>query len=273
MGKGKKQAILCYIDFSNLSDNLLLWTRLIVETLRSPLDILFVIDNNTALIFGKNYNNTKIESALNDFRKKCGNPVGKNIIREGCNCTIISQVAEEEDSFFILTAVHKHNDVQWFGSKTLMKMLKKSRTPAFVIPQRNEFNIPKHINLSINSRRDQKSVTPWLTFLGKHFKLNIRLIIPKTSDQTISRNFLFMKKFIEGHKLQIEKHQSKHSIMHTERSCMRKTPHSILCLFLGEKSRFPNNIFGDNDIKLIDNECGRPVFCINPRNDLFVPCT
>ncbi|MDA3911570.1 MAG: universal stress protein [Bacteroidales bacterium] len=269
----KEQHILVYIDFSSLSENLSRWLSYIFKTLDKPIDLLFVIDHNTDVIFGKTYTRSDIETKMETYRASCGNPPGNDFIREGCNCSLLSQIAEEIDALFCISAVHSHNDVQFLSSSTMVKMLRKSRIPCLIIPRKNEFNAPKLVSLGTNMKRDQKSVAPWLTYLSKHLKLPVLLTFNK-DDEAVKNNIQFIEKFLKKYDLSFDTIKLKEKFAALDKLCIkRETTPVIHCLYLKESAGFLSNIFPDSDAKLLDNPCGQAVFCINPQKDLFIPCT
>jgi hypothetical protein len=269
----KVQHILVYIDFSPLTDNLSLWLSYIYKTLNRPIDLLFVIDHNTNFIFGKDHTRSDIENKMDAYRSTCGNPDGDNYIREGCNCSLLSQIAEETDALFCVSAVHKHNDVQFLSSSTMVKMLRKSRIPCLIVPSRNKFNAPQLLSLGTNMMRDQKSVAPWLAYLSKHFKLPVLLAF-NTNDKAVKNNIHFIEEFLKKHDLSFDTIKLKGKFAALDKLCIkRETTPVIHCLYLKSSAGFLSKIFPDSDAKLLDNPCGQAVFCINPQKDLFIPCT
>ncbi len=273
MDKQKKQHILTYIDFSQLSDNLTSWVQYIHNKFEAPMDFLFVIDHNTDVIFGKNFTRSDIEKRMTTFRKACGKPNGKDYIREGCNCSLLSQLAEETDALFCMSTVHAHNDVQFLSSSTMAKMLRKSRIPCLVIPRRNQFSEPELVSLGTNMKRDQKSVAPWITFLGKHLTLPVEITY-NSKDQSIMNNVNFIAKFLKNHDVTAENIEIKTKTGNIDKLCLKNESRKLIhCLYLKETAGFMAKVFSDSDGKLMDNPCGQAVFCINPQKDLFIPCT
>jgi len=269
----KTQHILVYIDFSSLSENLSHWLSYIYKTLNKPIDLLFVVDHNTDIIFGKNHSRSDIETSMKAYRASLGNPAGNDFIREGCNCSLLSQIAEETDSLFCISAVHSHNDVQFLSSSTIVKMLRKSRIPCLIIPKKNQFNEPQLVSLGTNMKRDQKSVAPWLAYLSKHLNLPVLLAF-NTNDEAIKNNIQFIEKFLKKHDLSYDKIKLKGNFFALDKLCIkRETTPIIHSLYLKESAGFLSKIFPDSDAKLLDNPCGQAVFCINPQKDLFIPCT
>lgn len=269
----KTQHLLAYIDFSVLNENLKHWLSYLYQKLNKPIDLLFVIDHNTDSVFGKTYVRSDIEAKMDAYRTSCENLPGNNYIREGCNCNLISQLAEETDALFCISAVHSHNDVQFLSSTTMVKMLRKSRIPCLIIPRKNRFKTPELVSLGTNMRRDQKSVAPWLAYLSKQLNLPV-LLAYKTNDEAVKTNIQFIKKFLAKHDLNFDTIALKRKLAALDKLCIkRETTPIIHCLYLKPSTSFLSKIFYDSDAKLLDNPCGQAVFCINPQNDLFIPCT
>ncbi|MFP4663736.1 MAG: hypothetical protein ACLFM1_04860 [Bacteroidales bacterium] len=266
-----QQAILCYLDFTGLTENLSRWVSHIHQCYEKPVDLLFVRDHNTALVMGKDDNDAAIEKAMDDFRNNSGATKGKNYIREGCNCSIISQLAEQTDALFTLIPVHKRRDVQFLSSTVLLKMLRKSRIPALVIPETNRFETPQKISMAVNYRKEQKAVTPWLVHLSKMLQLDVDIYLPQSKEESIRRNYVFTKNFCKKHNISFNKIQASVKPMAIDKFAIRNT--HIHCLHLSRQPGFIDRIFGDRDSYMLSGKQGTPVFCVNPGEDLYVPCT
>jgi len=266
-----KQPILCYLDFTELTDNLQQWVNHINNAFQAPVDLLFVRDHNTDLVMGKSIKDASILKAMNDFRKSSGATEGENFIREGCNCSLISQLAEERDALFMLIPVHKRRDVQFLGCTTLLKMLRRSRIPALVIPENNQFNKPGSISVAINYRKAQKSVTPWAAHLSKKMELTIKMIVPLSDEDGVHHNASFAKKFWSNHGLTVDIEKDTVKAFAADKYALKNT--DIHCLHLSRQPGFFERLLGDQDSYLLANKAGTPVFCINPGDKLYIPCT
>jgi hypothetical protein len=272
MSAHQLQHILVYLDFTELSNNLALWIAYIHSHLKHPVDLLFVIDHNTTGIIGNQYSTSDIENRMEIFRQSCGNPKGNNYIKEGCNCSMLSQLAEETDSLFCISAVHSRNDVQYLSSSSMTKMLKNSRIPCLVIPKNNQFFTPEKISVGIHIQPEQKSVIPWIAFLSKHLELPVDIFY-NNEDSAIQNNIQFSGKFLKNHELAYKTTQIKKS-GDIDRLCLKHIQkNSIHMLYLNKNNSFFSKLIGDADAKRLDNKNGLAILCINPKKDLFVPCT
>ncbi len=258
-----KQAILCYVDFSSLSENLSHWITLLHQSTNYPIDLLFVIDHNTKNLFGKHYTNTVIEERMAKFRESCGAPQGKNYIREGCNCAMLSQLAEETDAIFCISAVHSTNDVQFLSATAMIKMLRKSRIPCLVIPRKNKFTLPETLCFNIKSDKKQKLIAPWLTFLAKHLHLKTH-VFHKAENTKLETSIAYFEKILNSHAINYT--------LSSEKASSFNHQTNIRCYQMNTNGGFGSKIFGDKDARFIDNATGQAVFCINPQNDIFIPC-
>ncbi|MFO7791108.1 MAG: hypothetical protein R6V32_11110 [Bacteroidales bacterium] len=267
------QPILCYVDFTDVTDNLKLWTGFLHKKTGRAIDLLFVKDHNTRIVFNKNITDSEINQKLNQFRDESGAHTGKNYIREGCNCSLIYEIAEARDAIFTLVPVHKYKDVQFLSSTVLMKMLRNSRIPCLIIPENNTFHIPSHICFLANSRKTQKIVSPWLVHLSKYMDLQVQLTMPQTNETSIKQNYSFMHSFCGDHDIDTEKLTSEKSVVKTEKNIVKSNKNNIYISHLGPAPSLFDRILGDRDAKIAANKYGTPVFCINSRDDLFVPCT
>ncbi|MDA3820638.1 MAG: hypothetical protein PF590_09285 [Candidatus Delongbacteria bacterium] len=268
----KEQPVLCFVDFTDITDNLKLWAGFVHKKTGRPIDLLFVRDNNTHIVFGSDVDDSTIEKKLDAFRTNAGITSGDNYIKEGCNCTLISSIAESKDAIYTLIPVHKYNDVQFLNGKTVVKMLRKSRIPGLIIPEKNKFTPPQSVSTIANFRRAQKITAPWLVHLSKYLDLKINMFMPANGEQQVKHNFSFLRQFCEDHGITPEPNTSASGIK-TDKHLLKQLIGNIHMLHLGPQPGFFDRLFGDNDARLVSNKYGTPVFCVNSRDDLLVPCT
>lgn len=267
------QPVLCYVDFTEITDNLKLWASFLHKKTGRAIDLLFVKDHNTKIVFDKNITDSKINEKLNHFRQESGAHTGKNYIKEGCNCSLIYEIAETRDAIFTLVPVHKYKDVQFLSSTVLMKMLRNSRIPCLIIPESNTFHAPSHINFIANSRKTQKIVSPWLVHLSKYMNLQVQMTLPQDNEPSIKQNYTFIQSFCHDHGIDTENLTSETSFVKTEKTIVKSNKNNIYILHLGPAPSLLERLLGDRDARIAANKYGTPVFCINSRDDLFVPCT
>ncbi len=268
----KEQPVLCYVDFTDITDNLKLWAGFLHKKSGRPIDLLFVRDNNTPIVFGRDVDDSTIRKKLDAFRMDAGITTGENIIQEGCNCTLISNIAENKNAIYTLIPVHKYGDVQFLNGKTLLKMLRKSRVPGLIIPEKNRFTPPQAVSMIVNFRRTQKIAATWLVHLSKYLDLQINIFMPTNSEQQVKHNFSFIRQYCEDHGIKPETNTSNSDIK-TDKHIVKQLSENIHMLHLSPQPGFFDRLAGDNDAKIITNKSGSPVFCVNSRDDLFVPCT
>lgn len=266
----KEQPVLCFVDFTDITENLKLWAAFLHKKTGRPIDLLFVRDNNTPIVLGKKVDETTIRKKLNRFRSDAGITSGENYIKEGCNCTLISNIAESKDAIYTIIPVHKYNDVQFLNGKTVLKMLRKSRIPGLIIPEKNKFILPQSVSTIANFRRAQKITAPWLVHLSKYLDLKINMFMPANSEQQVKHNFSFISRFCKDHGITPETNTS--SEIKTDKHILKQLSENIHMLHLGPQPGFFDRLFGDNDARIVSNKYGTPVFCVNSRDDLFVPC-
>jgi hypothetical protein len=268
----KEQPVLCYVDFTDITDNLKLWAGFLHKKTGRPIDLLFVRDNNTPIVFGRQVDDSTIRKKLDDLRADAGITSGENIIREGCNCSLISHIAEARDAIYTLIPVHKYSDVQFLNGKTLLKMLRKSRIPGLIIPEKNQFTRPQTVSIKANLRREQKITAPLLVHLSKYLGLNIKMFMVANSEQQVKHNFSFIAQFCDDHGIKPQSGTSDSNKI-TDNYILKQLAENIHMLHLSPQPGFFDRLFGDSDAKIITNKSGTPVFCVNSRDDLFVPCT
>jgi nucleotide-binding universal stress UspA family protein len=273
------QKILVYIDFTDLSKKSLEWAVFFAKRFNRELHLLHVINNNTYNYFDKNniYNGVMIE--LKNISLELKNKYGiksEYSSKEGCTCTIINSTAEHIDAFMIILATHGKNELQFLSSQEIVKIVRKSQFPYFVIQPNSPLPADgKRIALPIGANKETKEKAGWVSYFGKHLSTEIDIIYEDIDNNNIDNNILFCIKFFKELSINYNKSVLKKSWKDINAKVLKyiKTDEFLLMVITTTKSEnLGTKLFGFPETNTISNSHGLPVLCINPKKNLYIPC-
>ena len=279
MKQEKVQQILVYTDLTPLGNKCLEWGVFFAKEYKKELMIIHVINDNTYQILGKSKTEEKVRDKLesikknieNDFNLKC-----HTYFEEGCTCTILNSVAESHDTFFNIIAVHGKSDLQFMSGQSAVKIIRKSRIPYFVI-QKNSSSPSdnRSILLPLDLNKEMKEQTGWVTYLAKNLNAEIDIFVPNIKDDRLKNNLLFCTRFFDKFELKYNKVIApvKYTGFSNAALSYADNHNSLFMTLMSTKeSNLLNYIFGYKETRIISNKRGIPIFIINPKKDLYIPC-
>ncbi len=279
MKQEKVQQILIYTDFTPLGNKCIEWGIFFAKKFEKELLILHVINDNSYHIFKKNNIEKDVKNKLQEIsyniekqhKIKC-----ITYFEEGCNCTIINSVAEAHDTFFNIIGVHGKRDPQYLSGQAAIKIIKKSRIPFFCV-QRNS-KIPSEISpviMPMDTKKEMKEQTGWVTYLAKNLKTEIEIFLPDIKDNRLKNNIIFCTNFFSKFDLKYSKVISPAKYFGFNKSAIDYADKHNSLFMLSMTSKEPSFIdwiLDPPEVKTISNKNGIPVFIINPKKDLYIPC-
>lgn len=274
----KVQPILVYTDFTPTGDKAVEWARFLCNEMSRRLILLHVVDHNTTIMSGKTDAYTFAKRKISDLKASIelsGAAKVSTFVEEGCNCTLISRTAEEEDAIFGIVGVHAKNDPQYLSGRTMLKMARRSRIPFLFVGERtpNPTTLDK-IAFPLNFQKQMKEKVAWGIFLSKHLHQEIEIISPEKDDE-LQNNIVFTTRFFQQLNIRFSHTRIKASIFNIEKRALNYATQNkmlISVLLIGKSSFLDENVFGPKDLKFICNKQHHAVFFLNPRQDLYIPC-
>jgi len=279
MKNTKVQNILAYTDFTEVGEKSILWAIFLAKKFKRNLQIIHVINENTYNYFSKSEAHFEVKETLEEYCKtiKADHNINcEYFVDEGCTCTIINSLAERVDAFLIVLGTHGENDPQFLSGQSAVKIIRKSRIPYFVVQKNSPVpDDDKNIAMSLNSLKEMKEKTGWVTYFAKNIKIWIDIIYYDINDPQLKNNLKFCVKFFEKYDLVFKNH-----ILPKDRTPINTAALKIafeedsLCLAIitTKEENILHKIFGFPETKLISNSVGIPILCINPKKDLYIPC-
>ncbi|HOK37265.1 MAG: universal stress protein [Bacteroidales bacterium] len=273
------QNILIYTDFTELGDNSIEWGIFLAKKFKRKIHLIHVINENSYVLFNKENVLTEVK---NELEKLSLEIIEKYNIEcdyffdEGCTCTIINSTAERIDAFLIVVGNHGKNDPQFLSGSALVKIIRKSRIPYFVIQKKTKSpEIMGDIVIPIDARKEMKEKTGWVTYFAKNCGNPISIIADGLDDPKIDNNIKFCSNFFDKYSLKYQIQKLTKSSWNIDKSVLKIIDNEntfCMSIITTKNENLFNKIFGLPETDIISNNKSIPVLCINPKKDLYIPC-
>ncbi|NLA24684.1 MAG: universal stress protein [Bacteroidales bacterium] len=276
--KDSIQAILVYTDFTPTGDKAIEWGKFLCNKLQRRMILLHVVDHNTEIMISKANAHDFAKQKLSELKAKIelsGACKVSTVIDEGCNCTLISKTAEEEDVVFGIVGVHGKNDLQYLSGKTVLKMAERTRIPFLFVGENTE-NPEKLENISfpLNFQKQMKEKVAWGIFFSRNLKQEVEIIIP-TKDTDLQTNLQFTNKLFQQFNIKHKHTRIKGNAYNINARAIQHAAHNnflLSVLISGKNSLLRKITIGETELAYICNKHRHAIFLLNPRKDLYIPC-
>ncbi len=270
--------ILVYTDFTSVGERSVQWAVYFAEKFKMELILLHVINENTYTYFQKSTAVQDVKNTLADYCETIKTENGVNCdyyVEEGCTCTIINSTAERIDAYLIVLGTHGKDDIQYLSGTSAVKIIRKARIPYFVIQKNTPYpSYGSKIVLPMDVAREMKEKTGWVTYFAKHLEQLIDIVHKKTDDSRLNNNLVFCTKFFDKYELVYNRIvlNERKSIDAQAIDYASNNTCKMVVITTTKEEKLWHKIFGFPEAKIIANEKGIPVLCVNPKKDLYVPC-
>jgi hypothetical protein len=280
--KAKKQQILVPVDFSEVSSNALKYAVEVARIFKCQISLLHVINNKVKSSVEKE---EQAKEKLIPIAKKiidCYNIPANIYVLKGNYISIINSIIEGINAIMIVVGLDtgKGKKNKYFSAKIISTRFKTLRIPILVVQKKPPSHIPfKNIILPVDFRKQAKEKAPWSSYFSKLNNSKIHVVFKEYKDEyfikqlhnnikLIKRSFDTMSVHFSIHKVEnINCSIDKYAIAYA------KVNLSDMVIILNtDDFAIDDQLFGPAEQRLIANEEQIPVMCLNPRDDLFIPC-
>lgn len=272
------RTILVYTDLTAVGERSVQWGAYLAEKFKMKLMIVHVINENTYNYFPKNTAEEEVKKVLADYCEtiKRDNDIDCEFyVEEGCTCTIINSTAERIDAYLVVLGNHGKNDPQYLSGVSALKIIRKARIPYFVIQKNTPSpNYGRKIVSPIDLSKEAKEKVGWVTYFAKHLDEIIEIVYKPTDDPLLRNNLTFAHNFYDKYELPnneyaVNRRKSTNELaleFAFDNSC------KMMVVTTTKEDSIMYKLFGYPETKILSNEKGIPVLCVNPRKDLYIPC-
>ncbi|HOY38719.1 MAG TPA: universal stress protein [Bacteroidales bacterium] len=274
----KVQPVLVYTDFTATGNKAVEWAVYMCEKMSRRLILLHVIDRNTYSLAGNTDPEIFARETISEIRGKIQISTTVKVsthVEEGCNCTVISKVAEENDVIFSVVGVHARNDLQYLSGLTAIKMARRSRIPFLFVQEMTPtpHSLAK-IAFPLNIQKQMKEKVSWGIFLAKHLHETVEIVLPENDDE-VKTNLFFTAMLFEKLNVSFVQTKINGNIFNVENRALNYTEKNRLLLsvmLMLKGNSVMESFFGPRELKYVCNRQKMAVFMVNPRKDLYIPC-
>ncbi|MDR1757735.1 MAG: universal stress protein [Bacteroidales bacterium] len=193
----------------------------------------------------------------------------------------IYQYAEQTHTIMFVIGVSKDKHCTFFNRKRALRFIRPSRLPVMVVGNRSpEKNVFRHVLLPIDMDRQAKEKMLWAGYFSRFYQSTVHILYPNYKDeflrQKITDNIAFAKKLYQNLSIDYQlqgitpppDNIDKYSLSHAAESDA-----SLTVVMMTRYYSLFDFLLGPKEYRLIGNDEGFPVLCINERDDLYVLCT
>lgn len=214
---------------------------------------------------------TKLTHVVDEAAKKYGKrPIP--IVKEGSIFTTISEVAEEIDANLVIMGTHGIRGMQKLTGSWALKVITGSKVPFVVIQAPPLHDKYENIVFPIDFKSENKEMLNWISYLSKYYRLKVRILRPKITDEIILRktnnNILFTKKVLDSKGIDYDITTSEISDLSAASIDFAEKIQADLVLIMTTRDiDIKDFVFGPDEEKIIANSAKVTVMCVNPNDD------
>ncbi len=207
-------------------------------------------------------------TSITDRIRKEHNIEVSSIAREGSIFSVIAEVAEEIKANYVVIGTHGKKGLQFLVGSFVLKVIKRSPAPVFVVQKPPVNNKVTDIVFPLNLDPGSKQKVKWAIILNEQFNAKFHLYVDNQSDE-------FSQNRIKGDLKQVKKILEKHNISYSERFSEKKISfarqlvdyakniNSSFIMVSTDPDKTSIHPFGSYDERIIYNQEKVPVMCIN----------
>jgi nucleotide-binding universal stress UspA family protein len=280
--KVKKQQVLVPVDFSEVSFNAIKYAIEVARIFKSEISLLTVINDNS--------NKRNIFNEEGSAKDKLL-PIAKSIIElykipvnvyvvKGNYIKIINSMIEVINAIMIVAGLDKKNKTNYFTPRILSTKFRSLRIPVLIVQKRPPSHIPfKNIILPVDFRKQSKEKAPWSSYFSKLNNSKIHIVFKEYKDdyflKQLHNNMTLIKKSFDTMTVDYSIYKVKNincSIDKYAVSYARMNLADLVIILNTDDFAIDDQLFGPAEQRLMLNQEQVPLLCLNPRDDLFIPC-
>jgi nucleotide-binding universal stress UspA family protein len=257
--------IMIPIDFTPITDNALSYASSFAKIFNNKLMLMHVADKNklaeaTQKLSEKAANNQKISGVETT-----------STVVEGNIFDHIGQTASETAAALVVMGTHGIKGTQKLVGSHAIKVITHSAVP-FIVTQSRPFEEIKNIIIPVDFSMEIKQVLIFAKEIAEQFGATIHLLSRPVSDEwllkKVNLNLQYSKDFFEENNLNvkiIDSFTGKDFQKETVRAAV-ETYSSLIVILIDPDQGLVDYMMGSYEQKVIANEAGIPVMCINMKS-------
>jgi len=273
-----RQNILIPITFSDKDKVAIEHGKLIAKAFNKDITLLAVVNEDTTDEH-INTTNIRLEKIKQSFLS-AQTPRIFCMVEKGILMPILKKISDEIEAASIIIAMEKNSRLRFYKDVQFIKETKQFKMPFLMVhskePHPEQSNV---IYLPIGFRKEEKEKLIWASYFGRFNNSRIKVIKARESDSTargrVTAHIQFAKKFFDQFNLDYEILNSSKSSFGITKEALQlahDNKKGIVMICTTKHYGPEEEIIGPPELKVIKNREQVPVFCVNPRKDLYILC-
>lgn len=264
-----EKTIMVPVDFTLVTDKALSYATSLAKIFNSELLLLHVADKNThheaeKKLAAKAVDNHKSANVKTDYLVVDGNIFDQ-----------IGRTAADKNAALVVMGTHGIKGSQKFLGSHAMKVITHSKVP-YIVTQHKPFEPIKNILIPVDFSMEIKQVLVFSEAIAKQFDATIHLLPKAVGDESLERkvelNIRYSREFFEEENINvkvIDNHLDKDFVKDIVKTATF-TDSSLIVIIIDPETGLTDYIAGSYEQKVIANEAGIPVMCINMKTVRFL---
>jgi len=282
MDKAKKQQILVPVDFSEASYCAIRYAVEVAKIFKTEISLVSIINAKIKNQYSDDFIKEKLLTISNliisDF-----NILTTTYIFHGIDYVIINNIIDNLHAIMVIAGLNnrqQQDNKSYFTANKIVSKFKELRIPVFVVQNKPPTYLPfKNIILPVDFRKQSKEKAPWAAFFGKLNNSKITIVYKTYKDEyfkkQLSNNLHLIKKSFDTFNVNYEIRKVEKINCSIDKYAVAFADVNLgemVIVLMTEDFELDDRIFGPPEKKIISNTQQIPILCINPRDDLFIPC-
>jgi hypothetical protein len=166
------------------------------------------------------------------------------------------------------------SQIKWINRSRRLKL------PFMVLPQSSQKKWePQHVIMPVSCDKNDKEAAIWVSYWARFNNSRITLLAATEkyheAETNVTQNILFIKKLFERLKLTYEIKKGTASSVRIAKEAINTSAqegNSLVAITTTKYYSITDYFMGPKELHLIKNKHQVPIFCVNPRKDLYVLC-
>ncbi len=273
-----KQNILIPVTFSDKDKVTIEHGLLLAKAFNKDITLLAVVDENSSDDIMQSINN-QLEALKQTF-SSVHTPRILSMIEQGILMPILKKTSDEIEAASVIMTMEKNSRIRFYKDVQFIKETKQFKMPFLMVhSQEPHPEQSKIIYLPIGFRKEEKEKLVWASYFGRFNHSKIVLLKAKESDSTararVQAHILFAKKLFDQFNLDYDIIASTKNSFGITKEALQFAHYEkkgIVMICTTKHYGPEEEIIGPPELKFIKNREQVPVFCVNPRQDLYVLC-
>jgi len=271
-----RQNILIPVTFSDKDKVAIEHGIIIAKAFKKDITLLAVVNGSISDI-----NNSKIElEKLTQSFSSDSTPNIYYMIEQGLPMPVLKKISDKIEAASVVMSMEKNSRLRFYKDVQFIKETKQLKMPFLMVhTQEPHPDQAKVIYLPIGFKKEEKEKLVWAGYFGRFYKSKIIVLKAKESDSTararVMAHIMFAKKLFDQFNLEydiIDSLKSSFGITKEALELAHLEKKGIVMTCTTKHYGPEEEIIGPPELKIVKNREQVPVFCVNPRQDLYVLC-